>query len=190
MIEKVLPFILTITILTLGISGAGSGTIAVIPDKNSAESVYTQIMDSIGPDLAARAQEAGFNLDISVACYSGSGAALNSISVELRSAIGTAMYGSNTVDWELMRDIQLAVIDSGVFELTPDEIETARSTYYTPDHHNDDIDFASGVNLHINETPFGYEAILYLRHNSSFSDYTFEYSVSFDWNGVTYDSRS
>lgn len=192
MIEKVLPFILTAAILIMGLGGVGSDTIATIPSTNSAESVYPQIMSAIGEDLAAQAQAEGFNLDVSVEYFTAPGALdYTSVSVELRSAIGTAMYDSNTVNWELMRDIQLAIIDSGVFEFTPEELEIARSTYYTPDNHSEDIDFSTGVNLHINETPFGYEAILYLRHNADLADhYTREYSVSYGWDGVTYDSRN
>lgn len=196
MIEKVLPFVLTAAIIIMGLGGAGSSVVAAIPaatTASAADAVYPQIMNAIGEDLAAQAQAEGFNLDVSVAYFTGPGALeVTSVSVELRSAVGTAMYDSNTVNWELMRDIQLAIIDSGVFEFTPEELETARSTYYTPDNRSEDIDFSTGVNLHINETPFGYEAILYLRHNNyDLEDYyTREYSVSYDWNGVTYDSRN
>lgn len=142
------------------------------------EDVYVQMAtDAIGEDLTKRAQEAGYSLSIKLEQYEINPpyegyepkedeiAGTLVISLEVRSPIGSTIYGNNTVDCDLMYELQCALIDSGIFELSDEDIATLKAQYYAPDHWNSSTIVADGhVELHINESPGGYEAIIMLRH--------------------------
>lgn len=152
------------------------------PEKEVMESypedVYVQMaIDAIGEDLMTRAKEAGYSLSITLEQYEFNPpyeeyelkedeiADPLVICLEVRSPIGSTLYGNNTVDCDLMYELQCALIDSGIFELSGDEIATLKEQYYAPDHWNSSTLVANGhVELHINESPGGYEALIMLRH--------------------------
>ena len=141
------------------------------------ENAIPFILDAIGPDMVARAQEAGITIDISYTGYT-SGEVL--VEFEMRSPVSST-WPENTVDWEAMRAIQYAVLDLGLFGLSDAELALFKDNYYTPSSHNCDIDTISGVNIHINETP-SYEAIVYIRHNDYHSiTGNFAWNVGWEW---------
>ena len=199
-IEKILPFVITAALFITGLSYGGSSDVSVtqvITDTvsasdASADEYHELIMSSLSEDLIARGKEAGFSLDISLACFAASdGSTIIVPDIEIRSAIGTAMYGENTVDWQLMREIEYAALDANFFGLSPEGISEAKNHYYTPEENYADVD-VEGVNIHINETPFGYEAIFMMRYMSSTvpAGYERAWSRSYTWNELTYDSRN
>lgn len=157
---------------------AGGGSATVAAEDEPAENIIPYILDAIGPEMTARAQESGITIDVSYTGYT-SGDVL--IEVEIRSPISST-WPENTVDWEVMRAIQYAVLDLGLFELSDAEIAQFRENYYTPSDHSCDIDTESGVNLHINETP-SYEAIVYIRHTRAAASGDFAWSTNWGWGG-------
>ena len=197
-IEKILPVIIVAALFVTGLSYGGSDIAVsyVTPDTSNADyyaDEYHEIyLSQLDADLVARGREAGFSLDISISCYiSSDGSPIIVPEIEIRSAIGTAMYGSNTVDWELMREIEYAAIDANLFNLSPDGMSAAKNIYYTPDDNYADED-VEGMNIHINETPSGYEAIFMMRYLSADlpSEDNPAWTLTYNWDELTYDSRA
>jgi len=178
-----------------------SGHTYADPDYGAA--IIRQVMDYMGDDLIARGKEAGFKLSASVAYYvytpwneewelsdEAAKAPKTQISFVLKSAIGSTMYGNNTVDCDLMRELQCAIIDSGVFPLSAEDAAYLKSVNYGGVNWADEYirgDYI--VNLHINETPSGYEAYLSISGTPDFDSRRFSelQSWSYKWDEtITY----
>lgn len=154
-------------------------------DTHDGEMV-TAVLAAIGPDTIERAKAADISLDFSFSAFSDG---TISVSVEIRSGISST-WPENTVDWEVMRDIQYAVLDTLPLGLSDAELAMFKDNYYTPSGGYCDIDTDSHVNLHINETP-SYEAIVCIRpsYDAPKSGERVWFSM-WDWDECCYDSRS
>ena len=135
------------------------------------EEVVKKLMAYMGDDLIQRLKDAKIVLNFDFTYYVPSDEEADyengqlQISVELRSAVKST-WPEFIVDTDLLREAQYAVLESGVFDFTQEEIDMFKQYYYQPnayggyyaDEYTDDR-----INLHINETP-SYEAIVYVRH--------------------------
>lgn len=195
--KKRIAMLLLVAILTATGITACCETVEVYPEQE----IVQQLMDAVGTDLAERAKAAGFSLDINFSYYKfelpenrtlPEGQDTEDhllIEIDLRSAIGTTLYGNNTVDCALMAELQHAILHSGVFALTDEEISYLSEYAYTPDSNFADVYVADdSINMHINETPGGYEAILFLRHwgKPDVSFYKLDWSSTYEWGELTY----
>lgn len=157
-------------------------TESVAAETIPGEDVVAMILEAVGEDTIARAKDAGITLSVDITGYS-NGDILYSI--EIRSAISST-WPDNTVDWEVMRDIQTAVLDLNLFNMSADDISLFKDSYYTPSSHYYDIDISGGINLHVNETP-SYEAIVYIRHSrNGYSSSDRTWTSSWKWDECTY----
>jgi len=172
-------------------------------DGSNAEEVageiIDKIMDSIGEDLAERAKAAGYRLETRIRHYKfelpeghtlterEQEQAFDKIFVEtiIYSPEGSTTYGNNTVDCDLLRELQYAILDAGVFGLSEEDIVKGKSESYTAGKSLNIYLKNGDVSVNILEAPFGNSAmvqigdinnsrILYLYHKN---DWTLDY----DW---------
>ena len=110
-------------------------------DKTNPKDIANRILDTMGKDLIQKAKDAGFTLKMNFKNYTpvasreelkGAPAVLN-ISVYLTSAAGSANPDDFTLDTELMKELQYAILDANVFDLTTDEINTLKSDWFQKD---------------------------------------------------------
>ena len=144
------------------------------------QEIIDKLMAAFSPELVEKAKAAGFSVTTDIDAYTYQPYEgfkeserqchddVTLISVCIRSATGTTKYGENTVDVDTMKALQCAVIDSGIFDLPAEVADEYKNMYYTPEtrYYTESRPANNGiyVELHTNETPFGYEAICYVRH--------------------------
>lgn len=134
------------------------------------EKIVRKLMDYMGSDLVKRLKAADIDLSFDFAYYVPTGEKPTykngqmSVSVELRSGIKST-YPTFKLDTDLYYEAQCAIYDSGIFDLTSDDIAEFKTHHYSQNsmgRYYCDIETESGINLHINQTP-SYEAITYVR---------------------------
>ena len=144
-------------------------------------------------DLIQRAKDGGYQLKVSFSHgrskYAEDAAQSRediSVEIDIRSPMGATMYKSNTVDCDLLAELEAAAVASGIFPLTEAEAEQFLQHRYTPDARYADVySEDESVNLHINETP-SYEAIVMLRHWNTLwkNTYVLLRSSQYGWDGL------
>lgn len=157
-------------------------------DLSPEDAIIQQLMTAIGPELMERAKAGGYTLSVKFRNYEfvtreswtpsekDNTEDVRMISVEILSPNGSTMYGNNTVDVELMKALQYAVIDSGIFGLAEADAAALKERYYTVEtrYTNTNVIAEDGayVELHIDETPFGNSVICYVRHLNRHAQYS------------------
>lgn len=181
-------------------SGDGS---YVDPDYGAA--IIRRVLDAIGPELIARGKEADFKMRSNVSYLLIDPEEVSSLEsvpeedktrvliyFDIRSAMGSTIYGNNTVDYDVLREIQYAIIDSGVFDITAEEAEELKSYVYT--EKVTAVDEIVGndyrLRLTITELPTTYSLLVEIRGFVGYSlgDYYTVQRWSSEWDGpITYE---
>lgn len=156
------------------------------------EEIMNQLLQAMGEELVQRAKDGGFrrkvNFDHGEPKEAAEGQPLSVLSVEIdiRSAMGTVLYKANTVDCDLLAELEAAAVASGILPLTEAEAEQFLQHRYTPDARYADVySEDESVNLHIDETPSS-EAIVMLRHWNTLwkNTYVLLRSSQYGWDGL------
>lgn len=144
-------------------------------------------------DLIQRAKDGGYQLKVSFSHgrskYAEDAAQSRediSVEIDICSPMGATMYKSNTVDCDLLAELEAAAVASGIFPLTEAEAEQFLQHRYTPDARYADVySEDESVNLHIDETPSS-EAIVMLRHWNTLwkNTYVLLRSSQYGWDGL------
>ena len=147
----------------------------------------------MGVDLIQRAKDDGYQLKVSFSHgrskYVEDAAQSRediSVEIDIRSPMGATMYKSNTVDCDLLAELEAAAVASGILPLTEAEAEQFLQHRYTPDARYADVySEDESVNLHIDETPSS-EAIVMLRHRNTLwkNTYVLLRSSQYGWDGL------
>ena len=163
--------------------------IAVKRSMGKDEMIIQTVLDSLGPDLVARMKAAGIELSFDFSYMVKGNDTENGIMIitlEMRSAIGSTRYGDYTLDADLFREAQLALIDCGVLGLSESDVATLKGYPYSQKNHYADVDLDCGINMHLNHTPND-QAILYLRPSGKApAGYTKLWSSMWDWDELFY----
>ncbi len=170
-------------------------------DKTNPHDLAKKILDTMGKDLIQKAKDAGFTLKMNFKNYTpvasreelkGAPAVLT-ISVYLTSAAGSANPDNFTLDVELMKQLQYAILDANVFDLTADEINTLKSDWFQKDDVEGIIDIeqkhvrmkierlGSGKNRYANL------AVMHWGHVPDF--YNDSWYVTYNWDEITESTR-
>ncbi|MBE6541855.1 MAG: hypothetical protein E7672_05345 [Ruminococcaceae bacterium] len=176
-------------------------------DGSNAEEVageyLKKVMDSIGDDLAARAKAAGYDFQVGVKHFKfelpedytipddkqelASDQIL--ISIQISSPMGSTTYGNNTVDCDLLRDLQYAVLESGVFDLSAEDIEEGKSILYSVEKTAWNNSLKNGdIYFNIVETPSGYNVLVQI-HDVAYrriidSCHKNDWSITYLWDEI------
>ncbi len=171
-------------------------------DKTNPKDIANKILDTMGQDLIQRARDAGFTLKMGFKNYTpvasreelkGAPAVLN-ISIYLTSAAGTAKTDDFTLDVELMKELQYAILDANVFDLTTDEINTLKSDWFRKDDTAGIIDLEEkDVRLQIEHPGSGKNryAKVSVTHWDHIPDfYNDSWYVTYNWDEITENTRN
>lgn len=143
-------------------SGEGAAATAqpeaeVYPD----EEIVRAVIDAIGPELMARAKDAGYLLEFDFRGYDYKPADESDpdrpdschITISFESPMGSNEFENNTVDTELMSSVHSAIIDSGVFVMSDETKAAFKANYYGSETQQSDLRGDNGVSMSIVQTP-------------------------------------
>lgn len=167
------------------------------------QEIMDQLLQAMGEELVQRARDGGFRLNVSFKhgepkeAAEGEPLSVLSVEIDIRSAMGTVLYKANTVDCDLLAELEsaalaVAVLETDYFTLTEEDVERFGQHRYTTDTRHTDIYSEDGsVNLHINETPNN-EAIVMLRHWDPHwkETYTQVRLSTYSWDGLVLEFNS
>ena len=161
------------------------------------QEIMNQLLQAMGEELVQRAKDGGFRLKVNFdhgepkEAAEGQPLSVLSVEIDIRSAMGTVLYKANTVDCDLLAELEsaalaTAALETDFFPLTEEDVERFGQHYDTTDTRYADVYSSDGsVNLHINETPNN-EAIVMLRHWDP--DWKETYALvrisTYDWDGL------
>lgn len=170
-------------------------------DKTNPHDLAKKILDTMGKDLIQRAKDAGFTLKMSFKNYTpvasreelkGAPAVLD-ISIYLTSAAGSANPDDFSLDVELMKEIQYAILDANVFDLTTDEISALKSDWFKKDDIEGMIDIEQKhVRMKMERMGSGKNryANLNVTHWGHVPDfYNDSWYVTYNWDEITESTR-
>lgn len=183
-------------LLTLCIPLAACAEVVESPRASAEQEIMDQLLGAMGEDLIQRARDGGYQLMVSFS-HGRSKYATDatqsrediSVEIDIRSPMGATMYKANTVDCDLLAELEAAAVTSGIFPLTEAETERFLQHRYTTDtRFADAYSDDESVNLHINETPSS-EAIVMLRHWNTLwkNTYVLLRSSKYDWDGLVFE---
>lgn len=183
-------------LLSLCIPLAACAEAADSPRVSAEQAIMDQLLGAMGEDLVQRARDGGYQLKVSFS-HGRSKYATDatqsrediSVEIDIRSPMGSTMYKSNTVDCDLLAELEAAAVTSGIFALSEEEAEQFLQHRYTTDTRYADVYSEDDcVNLLIDETPSS-EAIVMLRH--WFPDWKNIYilvrSSQYGWDGLEFE---
>ena len=156
------------------------------------EEIMNQLLQAMGEELVQRAKAGGFRRKVNFdpgepkEAAEGQPPSVLSVEIDIRSAMGTVLYKANTVDCDLLAELEAAAVASGIFPLTEAEAEQFLQHRYTPDARYADVySEDESVNLHIDETPSS-EAIVMLRPWNTLwkNTYVLLRSSQYGWDGL------
>lgn len=174
-------FALLLMILAIFLAACGNETDDKTPKSTQAPAgkidpqaeTVKKIMDAMGEDLIRRAKDAGFSLYIDFQAYAPGRhneemkdmPEVVGISIELRSPTGVTQFNNFTLDTALMKEIQYALIDANVFDLTEEEKNVFKAEWFEENNRGCDLYVnEKHANMHMSDTPSGDQAVLYLRN--------------------------
>lgn len=156
-----------------------------------------KVLDTMGDELVQKAKDAGFVLKVNFKNYTPvasqeelKGAPdVMKISIYLNSAAGTANPDAITLDAELMKQIQYAILDADVFGLTDDEKNTLKSDWFKEGDYTGLIDIEEKhVRLEIKHQGSGKNryAQVSIGHWGNIPDfYNDTWYVNYTWDEIT-----
>lgn len=170
-------------------------------DKSNPHDLANKILDTMGKDLIQKAKDAGFTLKMNFKNYTpvasreelkGAPAVLN-ISIYIISAAGSANPDGFTLDAELMKELQYAILDANVFDLTADDITALKSDWFREDDTEGIVDLEEKhVRLQIGREGSGKNryAKVSVTHWGHIPDfYNDSWCVSYNWDEITENTR-
>ncbi len=198
--KKALAIVLVCMMVILAACG-GSEKAGNDFDKTNPHDLAKKILDTMGKDLIQKAKDAGFTLKMNFKNYTpvasreelkGAPAVLD-VSVYLTSAAGSANPDDFTLDVELMKQLQYAILDANVFDLTADEINTLKSDWFQKDDVEGIIDLdEKHVRVTVERQGSGKNryaslAVMHWGHVPDF--YNDSWYVTYKWDEITESTR-
>lgn len=211
--KKLLSLLLILSLLFCT-ACASNGNTAESADTTAApasevyedEAIIAQIKAAVGEELweKAKSDEYHLYLDFTKYVYAPDDGAEPaegddtsdklSVIIDLRSPIGSTMYGEYCVDVETLHSIFFAILDSGAFDLTDDEKAELKANCYTEDSRHNEVMVDGRYRMYTDDTPSGYEAMISMyfapfERDIDLSLYDKAWSMKYNFDEISYNGR-
>ena len=169
---KKLLIVMLALICALGFTGCSADKEAESTGENAAtarpeavvypdEEIVRMVTEAIGPELMARAKDAGYLLEFDFRSYDYKPTGESDpdrpdsfhVTISFESPMGSNEFENNTVDIELMSAVHSAIIDSGVFVMVDEDKAAFKANYYGSEDQQSELRGDNGVSMSIVQTP-------------------------------------
>ena len=176
------------------------------PVMHEDEAIIAQLKAAVGEELWEKVKSEGYHLYLDFTKYvyapdDGAEPAEGddtsdklSVIIDLRSPIGSTMYGEYCVDVETLHSIFFAILDSGAFDLTEDEKTELKAHCYTEDNRHNEVMVDGRYRMYTDDTPGGYEAMISMyfapfERDIDLSLYDKAWSMKYNFDEISYNGR-